>query len=121
MLEEVKNKLNQFSLPSKPKTFGQEYTFPEDIEKVLSPELGNWMFKLAAWKGYSLRLYATLEIEKSWVENKHNNRLAKQIAQGSNDKRMSKDHALGQLILNSIFISKLDNDLFLSILISKFL
>jgi len=111
MLEEVKNKLNQFSLPAKPKTFGQEYFFPEDISKVLLQELGTLMFKLAAWKGYSLRLLATLDIEKSWLENKHNNKIAKQIAQTTNEKRITKDNALGQLILNDEEFRKLKEQL----------
>jgi hypothetical protein len=112
MLDEIKNNLNQFSLPSKPKTFGQEYTFPEDIEKVSSPDLGSWMFKLAAWKGYSLRVLADLEIEKSWLKAKHDNRVARKIAQDSVDnKKITKDHALGQLILDDSEFRKIREDL----------
>jgi len=112
MLDEIKSNLNQFSLPSKPKTFGQAYMFPEDIEKVSSSELGSWMFKLAAWKGYSLRVLADLEIEKSWLKAKHDNRVAKKIAQDSIDnKKVTKDHALGQLIIEDAEFKKIRESL----------
>ena len=100
MIEEIKKRLEQFSLPSRPKTFGVEYQFPEDIDKLASSELGTWMFKLAAWKGYSLKILSILEIERSWLKSQHDNRVSKRIAQDSDDKRRTtKDHALGQLIL----------------------
>lgn len=100
MLEEIKNELKQFSLPSKPRTFGSDYYFPEEIDKISSPDLGNWMFKLAAWKGYALKLLAMAEIERSWQKSKHDNKIAKRVAQDSIDnKRVTKEYALGQLIL----------------------
>lgn len=112
MLDNVKNNLNQFSLPSKPKTFGKEYYFPEDIDKLLSHELGSWMFKLAAWKGYSLRCLANLEIEKSWLKSKHDNRIARRIAKDSIDnKKITKDHAIGALILEDEEFKKIRENL----------
>ena len=101
MIEEIKKRLEQFSLPLRPKSFGVEYQFPEDIDKLASSDLGTWMFKLAAWKGYSLRILAIVEIERSWLKSQHDNRVSKRIAQDSDDKkRITKDHALGQLILS---------------------
>ena len=101
MIEKIKQGLEKFSLPSRPKTFGEEYQFPEDIDKLASPDLGAWMFKLAAWKGYSLRMLAIAEVERSWLKSQHDNRVSKRIAQDSDDKRrITKDHALGQLILS---------------------
>jgi hypothetical protein len=95
--EEIKN----FSLPLKPKSFGSEYQFPEEVSNLSSIELGNWMFKLAAWKGYTLRLLAFYEIERSWLKSQHDNRVAKKIAQESDsNKKITKDHALGLLIVS---------------------
>ncbi len=107
MLKEVKEKLNSLSLPSKPKSFGSEYEFPEDIEKVSSPELGTLMFKLAAWKGYLLRILAVSEIERSWFKTKIEGNIAKKIAkESSENKKITKDHALGQLLLDDEIFRK---------------
>lgn len=101
MIEEAKEKLGTFSLPAKPKTFGESYIFPEDVSNLSSTELGTWMFKLAAWKGYAIKLLAYSEIERAGLKAKHENKLARKIAQDSIDnKKVTKDHALGMLIEN---------------------
>lgn len=100
MLEDIKNDFKKFSLPSKPKSFGEEYYFPERIDTLNSPELGSWMFKLAAWKGYALRMTALSEIDRSWLKSQHDNKVSKKIAQESVDnKKVTKDYALGKLII----------------------
>ena len=99
MLEELKNKMLQYSVPTKPRSFGTEYSFPEDLDRTTLQDLGSLMLKLAAWKGYALKILAFAQAEKTFVETKHDNRIAKQIAITSTDKRTTKDAALGRLIL----------------------
>ena len=100
MIEEARKKLGTFSLPAKPKTFGEAYLFPEEIMNLSSADLGNWMFKLAAWKGYAIRLMADSEIDRAGYKAKHDNRVAKKIAQGSMEGlKITKDGALGELII----------------------
>ena len=96
---DISNELKKYSLPSKPKTFGEEYYFPETIETISSADLGSWMFRLAAWKGYALRMFSNVENDRIFLKGKHDNKLAQKIAQNSDDKkRITKDHALGMLI-----------------------
>jgi hypothetical protein len=103
MIEEIREGLKKFSLPQKPKSFGEEYHFPETIEMVSSVELGSWMFKLAAWKGYALRMLANAEIERTFLRGKNENKLAQKIAENSEgNKKMTKDHALGVLIKEDV-------------------
>ena len=100
MIEEARKKLSTFSLPAKPQTFGEQYVFPECVDKVSSSDLGSWMFKLAAWKGYAIKMMADVEIDRAGLKAKHDNRLAKRIAEGSIEKlKVTKDQALGQLII----------------------
>ena len=100
MIEEARKKLGTFSLPAKPKTFGEAYLFPEEIINLSSADLGNWMFKLAAWKGYAIRLLADSEIDRAGYKAKHDNRVAKKIAEASSEGlKATKDGALGSLII----------------------
>jgi hypothetical protein len=100
MIEEARAKLNTFSLPSKPKTFGEEYLFPEEVGKVSSVDLGSWMFKLAAWKGYAIKMMADVEIDRAGYKAKYESRLAQKIAQGALEGlKTTKDGALGALII----------------------
>lgn len=100
MIEEARAKLNTFSLPSKPKTFGEQYIFPESVDKVSSNDLGSWMFKLAAWKGYAIKMMADVEIDRAGYKAKHDNKLAQKIAQGTMEGlKITKDSALGALII----------------------
>jgi len=90
--------MNKFSLPQKPKTFGEEYLFPEDTSNITSVELGNWLFKLASWKGYALRLIAIAEMEKSVLEDIFNTSLARRIGELDRGDRSTKELALGKII-----------------------
>ena len=100
MIEEARKKLSTFSLPAKPQSFGEQYIFPEDVNKVSSNDLGSWMFKLAAWKGYAIKMMADVEIDRAGYKAKHDNRLAKKIAEGSLEGlKVTKDSALGSLII----------------------
>jgi hypothetical protein len=97
--DEIKKKLGNYSLPSKPKSFGTEYYFPDNISTLPSSELGDWMFKLAAWKGYSLRMLANLEIERTLIKGKHDNLVSMAVSRLSTDnRRVTRDYALGKVI-----------------------
>jgi hypothetical protein len=100
MIEEARNKLSTFSLPAKPQSFGEQYIFPESVDKVSSNDLGSWMFKLAAWKGYAIKMMADVEIDRAGYKAKHDNKLAQKIAQGTMEGlKITKDSALGALII----------------------
>jgi len=100
MIEEARKKLSTFSLPAKPQTFGEQYVFPECVDKVSSSDLGSWMFKLAAWKGYAIKMMADVEIDRAGYKAKYESRLAQKIAQGALEGlKTTKDGALGALII----------------------
>ena len=102
-IEKVKTNINSFSLPKKPATFGQEYEFPEEISYIDSIELGKWLFKMAAWKGYVLRLLSFAEMELSILDDSYDTFIAKKIAISNKEgKKITKDLALGQAISEDI-------------------
>ena len=111
MITKLKDDLAKYSLPLRPKTFGADYQFPEDSDKLASADLGTWMFKLAAWKGYALRMLADVEIEKSWLKNQHDNKISQKIALDSGKYKVTKDFALGSLILNDESFKKIRTNL----------
>jgi hypothetical protein len=86
------------SLPSKPASFGQEYTFPEGIENLPSMILGGWLLKLAAWRGYVIRLLSKIEMDEKVLEEFLQTKIAVQIAKGT-EKKITKDQALGRVVL----------------------
>ena len=93
-IDKIQSKINTFSLPAKPSTFGQEYQFPEDIVNLTSNGLGQWLFKLAGWKGYALRLLSVIEMNGSILDDSYDTAIAKKISL-SDGKRITKDLALG--------------------------
>jgi hypothetical protein len=101
MIEEARKKLSTFSLPAKPQSFGEQYIFPESVDKVSSNDLGSWMFKLAAWKGYAIKMMADVEIDRAGYKSKHDNRLARKISQSNAEGlKATKDSALGALLID---------------------
>lgn len=101
MYENAINKISQelltHSLPSRPKSFGKEYDFPEDISGVQSMHLGNWLLKLAAWRGYTIRLLAKTEMEFTIMDDAFNAKVTKQLAQIT-EKRITKEQAVGKVL-----------------------
>ena len=74
------------SLPSKPASFGGEYQFPESIEDLPSMILGGWLLKLAAWRGYVIRLLSKIEMEEKILEEYLATKVAVQVAKGTEKK-----------------------------------
>jgi len=99
-IKNVRARFSDFSFPKKPITFGEEYIFPEDITNLLSPDLGTWMFKLAAWKGYALRLLSKIEIEESIIEDTYSSAISTNMVKINSDKKLNKDLMIG-LVLES--------------------
>lgn len=91
------NAMKSYPLPMKPKSFGKEYDFPEDIGNIPSMQLGNWLLKLAAWRGYTVRLLAQVEMEHTILDETFNAKVTKQLA-GASEKRVTKDQAVGKVL-----------------------
>ena len=106
-LEKISSKIENYSLPNKPTTFGKDYSFPDDITRVTSHELGQWMFKLASWKGYTLRMLALAESEHSLVEDSYNVLLAKIVSEIDNGKRFTKEVLTGKALTSDKNLRKL--------------
>jgi len=106
-MEKIENKLATYSLPNKPTTFGKDYDFPEDINKLTSQELGKWMFKLASWKGYSLRMASVAESEASLVEDAYNVLLSKAASEVILEKRINKELLSGRALASNPDLQKL--------------
>jgi len=88
------------SMPYKPSSFGKEYSFPESVSDLPSLEIGGWLLKMAAWRGYVLRLLAQVELDEKILEEFLNTKIAVEIAK-EKDKRMTKDQALGKVVLTN--------------------
>ena len=89
--------ISNHPLPLKPKSFGKEYEFPEEVSNIPSLQLGNWLLKLAAWRGYTIRIVARIEMEYTIMDETFNAKVTKQLAQTS-DKRITKEQAVGKVL-----------------------
>lgn len=106
-MEKIDNQLMSYSLPNKPTTFGHDYDFPEDVNKITSQDLGRWMFKLASWKGYSLRMAALAESEAALVEDAYDVLLAKAVSEIVAEKRVNKEILNGKALGSNPDLQKL--------------
>jgi hypothetical protein len=90
-------------LPKKAKSFGEEYEFPEDVESIGMADLGNWMLRLSALAGYTGRLLAMKEAQRTILskslEVKVNSEVAK-IQQASDGKKVTKEAIAAEVITN---------------------
>ena len=94
----VNNKLSSIPMPASPKSLGKEYQFPE-IADISSPELGEWLMKLSAWKGYVLKLLSKAEIERIVIDESYDTIIAKGYAAADKaGKKVTKDIVLGSSI-----------------------
>ena len=91
----------KFSLPKKPKTFGEEYEFPEDVSNLTSEKLGNWMFKIAAWKGYALKKLAAYELELSINEDDYQANMAMSMNAVLTEKKLVKEQLTGKVLTSN--------------------
>jgi len=97
-IKNVISKIDKFSFPKKPTTFGDEYQFPEEISMITLNDLGKWLFKLAGWKGYSLRLLGISEIEESILDDTYSVSISKKMSEIESDKRIVKEMMIGKII-----------------------
>lgn len=99
--------LKGFPLPKKPSDFGVEYDFPEDVQGVTSTDLGRWLFRLAGWKGYTLRLLASEEVGLCIATETYNTEILKGISIEDTGKKSTKDSIIGKLLLEQPKLKKL--------------
>jgi hypothetical protein len=86
------------SMPFKPASFGTEYEFPEEVSKLPSITLGSWLVKMAAWRGYTLRMLAGAEMEEKVMEEYLASKIALKMA--TSEVKLTKDLALGHVLLD---------------------
>jgi len=98
VISKINDKLDKFPLPQKPKTFGDVYEFPEDIANVTSIDLGRWMFKIAAWKGYALKILAYAETEHAIIDDLYDATLATTLGSMEPDKMSKKEALIGKAL-----------------------
>lgn len=96
MDESIEKRLQQISLPKRPKTFGEEYDFPEDPSLLSDNDLGTLMFKLTAWQGYILRELMLTETRRSVANYKYENRLQGIMPSIEHPMRKTKDRVLAE-------------------------
>jgi len=70
MAQEDNSPLDNFPLPVKPHGFSERYRFPEDLTRLSNTEIGQWMSRLAAYRGYVLSIYARSEFKRKGDEVK---------------------------------------------------
>lgn len=95
-LGKIQEEISKYSLPKKPVSYGQDYLFPEDVSDVTYQDLGKWLLKLAAWKGYTFKMLALSETEMIMLDGVCDASVAKKIAMSDREgKKITKDLALG--------------------------
>lgn len=67
--KELTDKFRKFSIPAKPGTFGERYTFPEDLTKLEIEGLGQWLSRIGAYRGYITGLLAVYSVKKMMIES----------------------------------------------------
>jgi len=72
--------IRKFPIPEKPDSFDEPYKFPEDLTVLNSDELGKWMSRLTAYKGYVMYLLAKAEINAMFEESRHKMMVAQECA-----------------------------------------
>jgi predicted HTH domain antitoxin len=98
-VKNIETRLKTFPLPTKPSTFGKEYTFPEDVSNLASQDLGKWLFKLGGWKGYTISTLAREGSEYSVLEQCFNAKIAMKMNKAvSADKKLVKEALIGKII-----------------------
>lgn len=87
-----------FPIPTKPSTFGKPYTFPEDVAGIGSTDLGKWLFKLAGWKGYTVKLLAVADSVNYVMNEVLEAKITMKMATYVTDKKMVKEAMRGKII-----------------------
>lgn len=102
--------INQFPVPNAPASFGKPYTFPDDIVHLTSQELGKWMFRLAGWKGYAIRLLAAEEYQYIMMTKCFEAKMEMKMSAIKSDKKLVKEALRGQVLTDDESIKKLKID-----------
>ena len=98
-INNIKMRMKNLSMPSMPKSFANEYEFPDTIENISSEVLGNWMMKLASWKAYTIKLLAEADIERIIIDENFDSAVAKQLAVVDRaGKKVTKETVIGSLL-----------------------
>ena len=97
-IDNVNSILNEFSLPKKPSTFGEEYQFPEDVSNLVLQDLGQWLFKLSGWKGFTLKKLAYAEVEESILMDSYSVCISKNMIKIESDKKLVKEAMIGKTL-----------------------
>ena len=84
--------------PTKPSTFGKPYTFPEDVAGIGSTDLGRWLFKLAGWKGYTIKMLAVSDSVNYVMNEVLEAKITMKMATFVSDKKLVKDALRGKII-----------------------
>ena len=87
-----------FPTPTKPSTFGKPYTFPEDVAGLGSTDLGRWLFKLAGWKGYTIKMLAVADSVNYVMNEVLEAKITMKMATYVSDKKLVKDALRGKII-----------------------
>ena len=87
-----------FPTPTKPSTFGKPYTFPEDVAGIGSTDLGRWLFKLAGWKGYTIKMLAVSDSVNYVMNEVLEAKITMKMATFVSDKKLVKDALRGKII-----------------------
>jgi hypothetical protein len=97
-IKRIEEKQKVFSLPKQPKTFGSEYFFPEDMQVLDSDQLGQWISRLSAWRGFVLRDLAKVESEAIMLEDSYDLAISRKLGEFEDPKKMSKDMIIGKVL-----------------------
>lgn len=107
ILKPIKDKIDKYPLPLRPPSFGQPYVFPEDVASLTSPQLGNWLFKLAGWKGYTLHQLAYEESEYLVLDEVFNTKMEMKMAGVVTEKKLVKEAVRGKVMVDDKDMSAL--------------
>lgn len=78
-------------LPKKPEGFAGEYEFPQDPTKLSGLELAQLMGRLAAWRGYLMRVMGLQEVKLMSSETVYDIMLGAAMSKAQGDKREVKE------------------------------
>ena len=96
--EKYTSMVTGFPTPTKPSTFGKPYTFPEDVAGIGSTDLGRWLFKLAGWKGYTIKMLAVSDSVNYVMNEVLEAKITMKMATFVSDKKLVKDALRGKII-----------------------
>ena len=107
VIEKAKAEIGEFPLPNKPSTFGKPYDFPEDIAHITSTDLGRWLFKMAGYKGYAIKMLTYAEVEESILKDVYAARISQEMAKIEAQKKINKESMIGMILNEHDDVKKL--------------